>query len=440
MEPNPHQARQPKVYIETYGCQMNVADSRAGRARVLRRAGYADAERPEDADVILLNTCAIREHAEERVLGRLGELARHKPARPEVQARIAGCMAQHNRDRAGEKPPFARLRRRTRQRIAACRNCSARAGVDPPVDVRLDRAETYADIVPRSASGVRAWVTIMRGCDKFCTFCVVPYVRGRERSVPAEAILMREVRDLAARGVREVVYSGRPSTPIATATSISAELLRMTAAIDGIERIRFTSPHPVGHDRVGDRGDGDRAKVHARSCICRCNPAPTACSPRWNAATRSTSICRLVERVRAAIPGIALSTDIIVGFHGEEDSDFGATLALMRTVRYDSAFTFKYSLRENTRAYRLGDTVSEEEKGRRLAEVIALQEPISVERNRATLGQVFPVLVEGPARRGDGMLAGKTPQFKTAIFRDRRYDPHGRDESQSASNPPPATR
>ncbi|MHB8384092.1 MAG: tRNA (N6-isopentenyl adenosine(37)-C2)-methylthiotransferase MiaB [Candidatus Binataceae bacterium] len=412
MDPNPHPPRQPKVYLETYGCQMNVADSQTVSA-IMRRAGYASAERPEDADVILLNTCAIREHAEERVLGRLGALARLKHARPEIKLGLLGCMAQHNRAALSEKAAYLDLiagpdsYRRLPELLA-------RAGLDPSVDVHLDRAETYADISPEHDGGVRAYVTIMRGCDKFCAFCVVPYVRGRERSL-APAGLMREIRGLADRGVREIVMLGQTVNAYRAGDTDFAALLKMTARIDGIERIRFTSPHPSDMSDAAIDAIASEPKVMPHLHL----PVQSGSDRVLAAMDRNYTVeqyLELVARVRAAVPGIALSTDVIVGFHGEEESDFEATLALMRTVRFDQSFSFKYSVRENTRAYRLGDTVSEEEKGRRIAEVIALQETISLERNRAMLGHVYPVLIEGPARRGIGQLAGKTPQFKTTIF------------------------
>src|SRR5216683_2894468 len=332
---------QPRVYIETYGCQMNIADSQLVSA-VLKRAGYAAASRPELADVI------------------------------------------------------------------------GRADFDAVVDVRLERAETYADISPDYEGGVRAYVTAMRGCDKFCAFCVVPYVRGRERSVPPADIL-REVRELAARGVKEIVLLGQTVNAYRFGEADFGALLTMVARVDGIERIRFTSPHPSDMtDSVID-AMASEAKVQPYLHL----PVQSGSDRVLAAMDRGYTVAKyleLVARLRAAIPGLALSTDIIVGFHGEEEPDFQATLDLMAAVGYDSAFSFKYSLRENTRAFKLGDTVSEQEKGRRLAEVIALQERISLERNRGLAGERFAVLVEGPARRGNGMLAGKTPQFKTAVL------------------------
>lgn len=412
MEPRARESGPPRVYLETYGCQMNVADSETVTA-ILRRAGYVAASGPENADVILLNTCAIREHAEERVLHRLGELARVKRSRPEVKLGLLGCMAQHNRTALTEKAAYLDVvagpdsYRRLPEMLA-------RAGFDPSIDVRLDRAETYADITPEFASGVRAYVTAMRGCDKFCAFCVVPYVRGRERSIPPSD-LMREVRELAARGVKEVVLLGQTVNAYRFEDSDFGALLRMIATIDGIERIRFTSPHPSDMSDSVIEAMATEPKVQPYLHL----PLQSGSDRILAAMERGYTIAEyldLVARVRAAIPALALSTDIIVGFHGETDSDFDATTALMRAVGYDAAFMFKYSVREHTRAYKLGDSVSENEKGRRLTGLIAMQEEMSAARNRAMIGREFPVLVEGPARRGGGMLAGKTPQYKTAIF------------------------
>ena len=412
MAPTTPASPAPRVYLETYGCQMNVADSQTVTA-VLRQAGYGAATRPEDADVILINTCAIREHAEDRVIGRLSDLARLKSARPGLKLGLLGCMAQHNRAALVEKAPWLDLIAGpdTYRRLP---EMLGRDTFDPAVDVRLDRGETYADISPDYNAGVRAYVTAMRGCDRFCTFCVVPYVRGRERSVPPADIL-REVQALAARGVKEVVLLGQTVNAYRFASTDFGALLKRIAGVAGIERIRFTSPHPCDmSDSVID-AMASEAKVQPHLHL----PVQSGSDRVLAAMDRGYTVAAyldLVGRVRAAIPNLALSTDIIVGFHGEEETDFAATLDLIRTVGYDSAFSFKYSVREHTRAHRLGDSMSEAEKGRRLTAVIALQERISLDRNRELIGREFPVLVEGPARRGIGMLAGKTPQFKTTIF------------------------
>ncbi|MFI5396752.1 MAG: tRNA (N6-isopentenyl adenosine(37)-C2)-methylthiotransferase MiaB [Candidatus Binatia bacterium] len=400
------------MYIETYGCQMNLADTELLFGH-LGQHGYQRTASATDADVILLNTCAIREHAEERVLGRLGELVRHKARRPDVLLGVAGCMAQHVRDRLQAEIPFVDFvvgpdaYRRLPELLGG-------AADDPLVDVRLDRAETYADIVPQRDGGVRAWVTIMRGCDKFCTFCIVPYVRGRERSLPAEAIV-DQVRQLAGAGYREIVFLGQTVNAYRDGAVDFADLLRRTNAIAGIERIRFTSPHP---------SDMTEAVIDAMaSCHKVCPqlhlPVQSGSDRILANMERGHTVAEylnLVQRLRRAIPGIALTTDVIVGFPGEEEADFLATCALMREVGYDSAFMFKYSARGGTKAFKWPETVSGEEKGRRLQTIIALQEERSAAINRTLIGSTTEVLVEGPARRRDGWQAGKSPQFKTVVF------------------------
>jgi tRNA-2-methylthio-N6-dimethylallyladenosine synthase len=408
----PRAKSQPLVYLETYGCQMNIADSELVGG-ILRRAGYGCAAAPEDADVVLLNTCAIREHAEERVLSRLATLAKLKRKRPDMRLGLLGCMAQHNRAQLIEKAPYLDLvagpdsYRRLPEFLR-------QAGFDPIVDVRLDRNETYAGVASAHAQGPRAYITVMRGCDRFCAFCVVPYVRGRERSVAPDAVI-QECAEMAARGVREVVLLGQTVNAYRHGDVDFGRLLKMIAAIGGIERIRFTSPHPCDMTEAVIDAMASEAKVQPYLHL----PVQSGSDRMLAAMDRGYSVRQyldLVERLRAAIPKLALSTDIIVGFHGEEESDFIATMELMREVAFDAAFTFKYSVREHTRAYKLGDTVSEDEKARRLSAVIALQESLSMASNRAEVGQIREVLVEGPARRGGGMLCGKTPQFKTAVF------------------------
>ena len=406
----------PVVYIETYGCQMNVADTELILGH-LARSGFARTDDPGAADVILVNTCAIREHAEERVHGRLTQLARYKTARPEVQIGLAGCMAQHYRDRLLDAAPLLDF-------VVgpdAYRRLPALLGGDPFVDVRLDRDETYADIAPARATGVRAWITIMRGCDRFCTFCVVPYVRGRERSVPAAGVL-EQVRGAARDGFREVVFLGQTVNAYRDGDVDFGELLRRAHVVDDIARIRFTSPHP---------SDMRASVIEAMATCERICPqlhlplqsGSTDVLRRMERGYTAEEYVALVDRLRTAVPGLALTTDIIVGFPGETEADFDATLALMRAVRYDGAFMFKYSRRELTRAAKWDETVPEVEKERRLQAVIAQQERIAAEINAAAIGSEVEVLVEGPARRTAGWLAGKTRQFKTAVFPDPAAEP-----------------
>ena len=415
-----------RVFLETYGCQMNVADSET-MAGVLERAGMSLVERPEDADAIVLNTCAIREHAEQRVLGRLGEFARLKRARPGLVVGVAGCMAQHLRSRLLEDAGVLDL-------VVGpdgYRNLPEllrRAAGEPVAHVRLDRDETYGDLEPRRGPGVRAWITVQRGCDKFCAYCVVPYTRGRERSLPLDE-LIRQVRLAVAQGYCEVVFLGQTVNSYHDGMHDFADLLRATDQVEGLQRIRYTSPHPSDMS--------DRVVAAMAECEKVCPqvhlPLQSASDAVLEAMQRTYSVQQyreIADRLREAIPGLAMSTDVIVGFPGETAEDFERTAAFMREMRYDNAFLFKYSARPDTKAWRWTESVSEEEKGRRLTHLIEQQHSISGELNDRLLGREVEVLVEGPARRGGvrgepatagrgaGQLYGKSAHFKTVVFPD----------------------
>jgi len=407
------------VFLETYGCQMNVADSEV-MAGVLERAGMSLATRPEEADAILINTCAIREHAEQRVLGRLGDFVRLKALRPELVVGVAGCMAQHLRGKLLDGSRVLDLVVGP-DGYRDLPELLRRAAREPLSRTRLDRDETYGDLEPKRGSGVRAWVTVQRGCDKFCTYCVVPYTRGRERSLPLDDVV-RQVTEAVSQGFREVVFLGQTVNSYHDGRHDFADLLRAASRIEGLLRIRFTSPHPSDmSERVIEaiaEGGPICPQVHL--------PLQSGSDPMLRAMDRTYTwpeYRRLVDRLRAAIPDLSLSTDIIVGFTGETEEDFEKTVHAMREVRYDNAFLFKYSARPDTKAFRLGDTVSEEEKGLRLTRLIDLQLGISAERNDAWIGREVEVLVEGPARRNAGQLFGKSRQFKAVVWSDDGSQP-----------------
>lgn len=402
-----------RVYIETYGCQMNVSDTELMMG-VLKQAGYQDASDPEEADVIVLNTCAIREHAEDRVLGRLSQLSAIKQKRPDVIFGVSGCMAKHLSESLMKEVPYVDLvvgpdsYRRLPELIAE-------ASGDSAMDVRLDREEGYLGLDPLRQDRSNAWITIMRGCDKFCTFCIVPYVRGRERSVSAEEIV-RQARVAAQEGFKEVTLLGQTVNSYSDGTHDFADLLQMVVAIDGIQRVRFTSPHPSDFsDKVIDIMAADE-KISRFIHL----PVQSGSDPILAAMKRTYTVdeyMTLVDKLRKAMPGVCLSTDVIAGFPGETEADFEATLELMRRVRYDSAFMFKYSERKGTVAFReLPDTVSEDEKTRRLSAIIAQQNAISLEINQGYIGRVEKVLVQGPARKGHDMAIGKSDGFKNVVF------------------------
>ncbi len=448
-------------FVETYGCQMNVADSETVGG-VLTNAGYKKAEALEKADVVFVNTCAIRERAEERVLGRLSELARLKHQKPDLVLGVLGCMAQHIKTKVTSQIPAVDIVAgpdgyRTLPRLIAERTD------EPYLEVELSKTETYADIHPLRESGIRAWVSIMRGCDKFCTFCIVPYVRGRERSLPMADIL-NQLEKLAAEGYKEVVFLGQtvnaykdlsilvengkngsslPLTPddgIPKRRNAFAALLKKAAAIDGIERIRFTSPHPVDFDWDTIEAIAETPKICPQLHL----PLQSASNPVLLKMKRRYTLeyyDMLLSAFRKAVPDLAVSTDIIVGFPGETEKDFQTTYDYLAQTRYDNAFLFKYSPRPGPKAYEWENptcgersrTVPEEEKLRRLQAVIDLQEKISFEKNQAWVGKTVEVLAEGPSKKssrvggisnaaigaenGNSTWFGKSPQFKTVVFR-----------------------
>jgi tRNA-2-methylthio-N6-dimethylallyladenosine synthase len=361
-----------RVFLETYGCQMNVADSEV-MAGVLERAGMELVPRPEDADAVILNTCAIREHAELRVLGRLGEFAHLKLKNPDLIVGVAGCMAQHLRKRLLDQ-------KRVLDLVVGpdgyrhLPDLLRRAANVPTAEIRLDRDETYGDLEPRRGHGVRAWVTVQRGCDKFCSYCVVPYTRGRERSLPLRELLS-QVERAAAQGFREIVFLGQTVNSYHDGTHDFADLLRATDRVSGVLRIRFTSPHPsdMSERVIAAIAECERCMPHVHL------PLQSASDRVLEAMERSYSLERyeaVLASIRERIPGVAVSTDIIVGFPGETEDDFVATSDYMRRARFDSAFLFKYSARPDTKSFKMPETVDEPEKGRRLQALIDQQHQI----------------------------------------------------------------
>ena len=403
-----------RVYIETYGCQMNVSDSEL-MSGILTRNGYEMVDRLENANVVLLNTCAIRENAEEKVLNRLVHLHHRKRRQLDLVLGVCGCMAQHMQTKLIDAAPYVDfvLGPDAYRNLPMAIN-SVTTG-DPFLGLKLDKGEDYADIAPIRKEGIRAWLTIQRGCDKMCTFCIVPFVRGRERSIPMH-LLVDDVKRLVDEGFKEVVLLGQTVNSYNDGTHNFGDLLSAMSEVEGIERIRFTSPHP---------SDATDALIEAMaSCDKVCNQIHL---PLQSGSTRMLKTMRrtytaeayreLVAKMQDRIPNLSISTDVIVGFCGETETDFMETYNLMAEIRYDSAFMFKYSSREGTLAHKtLDDDVSDEEKGRRLKEIIKLQERISLEINQRLIGETVEVLVEGESRRDPDRYQGKTDGFKTTVF------------------------
>jgi tRNA-2-methylthio-N6-dimethylallyladenosine synthase len=410
------------VYLETYGCQMNVSDSEIV-ASVLQGAGFGLTHDAERADVVLLNTCAIRENAEQKVRRRLQELrARKRRHQPDLTLGVLGCMAERLRHDLLEQEQLVDLvvGPDAYRDIARLVDGTIESG-QAAVNVQLSREETYADIAPvrYDSNGISAFVSIMRGCDNMCAFCVVPFTRGRERSRPVGSIL-DECRDLVDRGYREVTVLGQNVNSYrftADGTAVDfAELLSRVGLVSPDLRIRYSTSHPK------DCSD-ELLHVHReRSNVCNYIHLPvqhgsTAVLERMRRTYTRDAYLDLVDRARRIVPGVSLSTDLIAGFCGETEEEHRETLSLMESVRYDHAYMFMYSERPDTyAARRYADDVPEDVKKRRLTEIIDLQTRISAEGNARDVGTEQVVLVEGTSRRSEDRLCGRTDGNKMVVF------------------------
>lgn len=410
-----------RVFIETYGCQMNVADSELMHG-LLRHKGYEVAESADAADVVLLNTCAVRERAEERIFGRLGWLKTLKAKKPGLVLGVTGCMAERMRGSLVERAPYVDLvvgpdaYRRLPDLLTQAQDEPA----DALIDVRLDKEETYADAVVDRVPGVSGWVTIQRGCDKFCTFCIVPFVRGRERSLSPDMVVAQAT-EMAQAGFKEITLLGQTVSSYYERGVDFADLLSMVHAVEGLERIRFTSPYPNDFsDRLVDRLAAlPRLGQHLHLPVQSGSDRILRDMRRGHDSAR---FLKLIERVRRVLPNWSITTDIIVGYPGETEEDFEATLDLMRAVQFDSAFMFYYSEREGTLAARKRpDDVPLDVKKARLKRLIDLQEGICKARNNAKIGDVIEVLVSGPGRRNPEQMIGRSSCFRTTILPQGSY-------------------
>jgi tRNA-2-methylthio-N6-dimethylallyladenosine synthase len=409
------------AYVETYGCQMNVADTDMVLG-LLHRDGYARTDDVARADLILINTCAVREKAEDRVFQRASMLAEHRQ-RPGVVLGITGCMAEHLKEQVRARAPYVDLvlgpdgYRRLVDHVRDLRAARAAGVLDAGVeDTTLDRHETYEGLDPARAmtDGITGHITIQRGCDKFCTFCVVPYTRGRERGTSPREVL-RQARALAAAGYKEVQLLGQTVNSYRYEDVGFAELLRAVATVDGLERIRFTSPYPLDFSEDVIRAMAETPKV-CKHVHLPLQSASDAVLARMRRGYDYAQFRQLVRALRAAMPDIAISTDVLVGFCDETEDEFRPTLDALDELRFDGAFMFAYSEREGTTAARKQpDTVPAEVKQRRLTEVIATQKRITGEIYREQIGRRERVLVEGPSKRAPHEFFTRTDAFRPVI-------------------------
>ena len=410
-----------RLYVETYGCQMNVGDSEI-LVSIMQDEGYRYTEDIAQADVILVNTCSIRDNAEQRIWGRLREFHRYKRARKGLVVGIVGCMAERLREELFERETVVDVVAGPDSYRELPRLVAAAAAGGHGVNVQLSQEETYGDIRPvrLDRNGVSAFISIMRGCNNFCSYCVVPYTRGRERSRDPQTIL-REAQELFSAGYREVTLLGqnvnsyRWKEGTAEAVDFPA-LVERVAGISPLLRVRFATSHPK------DLSDRLIEVMASYPNICRAVhlPAQSGSDRMLAAMNRKYTRAWYLERVaaiRRRMPDCAVTTDLIAGFCGETAEDHAQTLSLMREVGYDSAYMFKYSQRPGTLASRtMADDVSEEAKTARLNEIIALQNELSAASNERDMGNVFEVLVEGLSRRSSEQLCGRTSQNKMVVF------------------------
>lgn len=403
--------KKPTVYIETYGCQMNVADSELMYGKLVAH-GYAPVDAPDGADVILVNTCAIRENAETRVIGRLGELRRYM--KPDTIVGVTGCMAQRLGPRVLEQARHVSLvvGPDGYRALPALLDGARRGEKFTATDFDLE--EHYEDVVARRFEGVKAWIPVQRGCDYRCTYCIVPFTRGPERSRKLDDVV-REVQQVVEQGLSEVVLLGQTVNSYTDGTHDFADLLRAVGAVDGIRRVRYTSPHP---NDFSDRVIDAMASV---ATVCEHIHLPmqsgsTSMLKRMLRRYSREEYLDCVARMRAAIPGLSLTTDIIVGFPGETDAEFEDTLSLCQEVRFDDAFMFKFSPREGTPATRMPAewTIPDDVMSARFDRLVKTVRGISRENNLKRLGDTVEVLIEKLARDGE-LWQARSRDFKTVM-------------------------
>ena len=411
-----------KVFIETYGCQMNVYDSELVIS-ILQKEGWQLCDSIESADMILVNTCSIRDNAEQRVWGRLDHFLQQKRKRGELIVGVLGCMAERVKEKLLEHPvvnivagpdTYRKLPEMIRDLQSEPKQ----------MDIRLSRHETYADITPvrTDKNGVSAYISIMRGCNNMCTYCIVPYVRGSERSRDPHSIV-KEARDLFESGYREVNLLGQnvdsylwvdPENP--TETTDFAQLIELVALLDPKLRVRFSTSHPK------DMGNGVLYSMAMYPNICTHIHLPVQSGSdrmleKMNRKYDRAKYMERIHKIREIIPDAAITTDIIAGYCSETLEDHQQTLSLMEEVRYDYAFMFQYSMRPNTYAARhFEDDVPLQEKTRRLNEIIELQNKHSFESNKKDVGKIFEVLIEGTSKKNKDELFGRTPGNKVCVF------------------------
>jgi tRNA-2-methylthio-N6-dimethylallyladenosine synthase len=423
LEKAPNPAPPLKVYLETYGCQMNLYDSELiGSVLASHRFEMAAAE--GEADVLLFNTCAIRENAHRKIYGRLDGLRplkkeRTRSGRPLVVG-ILGCMAQNLKDALFDHPMVNLVigpdnYKALPQRIMEAATTRSRA-----IEAYLSEDETYDDVVPARTPGVNGWIAIMRGCDNFCTFCVVPYTRGRERCRPVESIVA-ETAQLVSAGYPQVTLLGQNVNSYRHDGATFADLIDRVAEVPGVQRVRFTSPHPKDFPRPL------LMAIAAHPNVCKHVHLPIQAGSdrildKMNRTYTRAEVLGLIREIRQIIPNVSITTDVIIGFPTETEADFDQTADLVREAAFDNAFIFKYSERVGTVAARdFPDDVPAEVKTDRIVRLFDLQHAISLQKNEAQIGQTLTVMIEGPDEKRPDCQYGKSDGYTTVVFPATAY-------------------
>lgn len=409
-----------KLFLETYGCQMNVADSEVVAA-IMQHDGFEITKTREEADVILVNTCSVRENAEQRVRGRVQGFSELKKKNPKLLVGVIGCMAERLGEKLFEEEKNVNIVVGPDAYMDLPMLVKKAEQGEKAINIELSLTETYKDICPSriDETTISGFVSIMRGCNNFCTYCIVPYTRGRERSRNPESIL-KEVKDLAEKGYKEVTLLGQNVNSYLFKNSVSEvtfpNLLEMVAEAEPNIRIRFATSHPK------DMSDDTLHIIAKYSNICKHIHLPvqsgsdSVLKDMRRKYTREWYMNR-IEAIRNIVPDCGISTDIFCGFHNESEEDFQQTLDLMKWVNYDLAFMFKYSERPGTYAYKnLEDNIPEEIKSERLTKMIELQNQLSLKSNQKDIGKVFEVLVEGVSKKSEDELFGRSSQNKVIVF------------------------
>ncbi len=401
-------------HIDTYGCQMNVADSELVEA-ILLDQGYEKSNSINVADVIFVNTCAIREHAEEKVHSQLGRYDLIKREKPEVIIGVLGCMAQSLKDDLLENKPYVDviLGPDSYKRLPDLLKRNEKDN-ESLVDTKLSRYEVYNDIFPKRNDGINAWISIMRGCDKFCTFCIVPFTRGRERSRSLESIIS-EVQDVISQGYKEITLLGQNVNSYIHKDIQFHDLLENIANLNGLERIRYTSPHPedITDELLYIMSKYDNISNYVHLPL---QAGSNRILKRMNRTYSKEHFIALAKRIKDILPSVGISTDIIVGFPGESEHDFNETLNVMNEIKFDSAFNFKYSPRRGTKASEYDDQIPEDIKQDRLQRVIKLQKVHTLENNEKLIGKFEKVIVEKESKMSKNQWAGRIDSNKWVIF------------------------